>query len=601
MEVTIFIAERIFGNSMRPFLNQKRCDQGFSLIEVVVVTAVLGIIACVSVALVSDIAASAESQKLEGDVKVLNSAVGAYLAFGGKLDGKESSVQVIAKLKSRATSGSAEQVIGLRGYFLDPRIDPVMQTAEEAADTRERVYWNGTLGKFEVGSSGPPGIKEFRLNEDFDESDFQTETRDTVMDYAHDSTWIWDYQDHQKATPTGPTVVALVDVPESTVPAAAATPPIPSTPLPPAGDLQPPGFSIATGNYPIAGFNLALTLSNPNPGGSSEIFYSIDYGNWETYTGSPIDVTPEAIVKAQALPLDPAAWNSSSVVEEIYGVIPELLLRPAILTGPTPNGVVPSGTTVALSNPNDPAVSSLVYQLDSGGWQSYSAPFIVPSSPNITLVEAKAVATAQYYLDSDVRSHSIPGAVVSNTLVVDADTDTSIGKNAPNWAGYYGQVYSTADNSTPSLALLYFNLADDISGPGTVDSAVLYLTSTDPHGTNGPFALHEVKPSVNWRNGGLTWNTAGDGLAKDGTELKADSEDTSTVVSVIPGVPGWSDRKKWDITALAQQWVDEPASNNGFAIIAVAPNRDIFCSSEHLGASTRPKLVITWTPDPGND
>ena len=92
-------------------------SRGFSLVEVLTVVSVIAIVASVAVSFVSDIKASTEEAKLESDLKVLNSTVGAYLAFGGNFDGKESLDQVIAKLKSRASSATEDQVVGLRAIF----------------------------------------------------------------------------------------------------------------------------------------------------------------------------------------------------------------------------------------------------------------------------------------------------------------------------------------------------------------------------------------------------------------------------------------------------------------------------------------------------
>ncbi len=180
------------------------------------------------------------------------------------------------------------------------------------------------------------------------------------------------------------------------------------------------------------------------------------------------------------------------------------------------------------------------------------------------------------------------------TIVVDADFDTSISQGAANWNGDNVQLYSTYDDGTQSQTLVYFDLTNDITGPATIDSAVVYLTSTDPHGDDEPFALHKILPGVDWISGGLTWNSASGGLATDGTELGSNPEDQSELVNVIPGVSGSADRKKWDITSLVQAWIDAPTSNNGFAILPTEPFREIFCSKEHLGESVRPKLVITY-------
>ncbi len=180
------------------------------------------------------------------------------------------------------------------------------------------------------------------------------------------------------------------------------------------------------------------------------------------------------------------------------------------------------------------------------------------------------------------------------TIILDADFDTSIAANVPNWSGDGVQLYCTHDNPTPSQTLVHFDITDNIPSSAIIESAVLYLTSTDPHGSDEPFALHSVFPGVEWIDGGFTWNEAGNGLQTDNTELSSAAIAQSAMTNVIPGIPGSADRKKWDITALVQGWVDTPPSNNGLAVLATSPFREIFCSKEHAGENVRPKLVITY-------
>ncbi len=182
----------------------------------------------------------------------------------------------------------------------------------------------------------------------------------------------------------------------------------------------------------------------------------------------------------------------------------------------------------------------------------------------------------------------------ATTKVIDADADTSIAKNVPTWSGDTTQLYATADSAAPSQTLLWFDLSDDIPQGAAIDSAALYLTSTDPHGTDGAFALHQILVNLNWTEGGFSWNAANNGLEADGMELGSTAVDHSEQATTIPGVAGSSDRKTWDVTALVQTWVDDSSRNHGMAILAPAPDREIFCSSEHLSASVRPKLVVTW-------
>ncbi|MFT5467573.1 MAG: VCBS repeat-containing protein, partial [Verrucomicrobiales bacterium] len=275
-------------------------------------------------------------------------------------------------------------------------------------------------------------------------------------------------------------------------------------------------------------------------------------------------------------------------------------LDPPEISIDAPEFVVGSVETINVlltdHNANPGVDSAMQYRLDGGAWTTYAAPFpiTIASFPTGVLIEAKAIPLTAGFTESTIANRQINvAAPASVTTVVDADFDTSIAGSVPNWSGDSVQLYCA--DSDPSQTLVYFNLTDDIAGPATVVSAVLYLTSTDPSGTNGDFPAHEILPGVNWTGGGFTWNLAGNGLQTDDNELTAGPEDTSTVTAVIPGVSGTSDRKMWDITALVQKWVDDADDNNGVAILPPAGERDIFSSMEHAGVSVRPKLVIEWT------
>ena len=118
------------------------------------------------------------------------------------------------------------------------------------------------------------------------------------MDYAHETNWVWDYQDRVADLPLGPTVVAVADIPETGVPLSTAVPP---PPPPPPGVLIPPIFSLPPGGYPITDFDLSVAIANPNPAGSSSLIYSIDFGSWFAYGGGGLTIAPGSVLKAQAL------------------------------------------------------------------------------------------------------------------------------------------------------------------------------------------------------------------------------------------------------------------------------------------------------------
>ncbi|MGK0187069.1 MAG: hypothetical protein ACI9R3_002855 [Verrucomicrobiales bacterium] len=188
----------------------------------------------------------------------------------------------------------------------------------------------------------------------------------------------------------------------------------------------------------------------------------------------------------------------------------------------------------------------------------------------------------------------------SHTVIVDAETDTTIAQNAPDATYYTSQLYATADSTniaqSHAQSLIYFDLGGEVGSDATLTSAEVYLTSTDPARTDGPFSLYRILPGVIWKGGtSYTWNVAGNGMQADGNELEAAPAAQSQLATTIPGISGSADRKMWDITNLVQSWLANPATNNGFAILADSPDRDTFCSSEHAGDSNRPKLVITYS------
>lgn len=129
--------------------------------------AIIGIVAAIGVISIGNILSSAKGAKLENDIVTLNSAVRSYRLFGGKFEGTESVDLVLSKLRSRANDKTADQVVGLRGTFLDPRCQLVMQSDDEAATDQPRLYWDSAKSRFVSATSGDAGIKKFITNNDY--------------------------------------------------------------------------------------------------------------------------------------------------------------------------------------------------------------------------------------------------------------------------------------------------------------------------------------------------------------------------------------------------------------------------------------------------
>ncbi len=62
---------------------------------------------------------------------------------------------------------------------------------------------------------------------------------------------------------------------------------------------------------------LDVHLTDPNPPGASEIWYSLNQGVWERYS-TPIVVDPGSILDTQAVSVDPARWIDSDIASDEY-------------------------------------------------------------------------------------------------------------------------------------------------------------------------------------------------------------------------------------------------------------------------------------------
>lgn len=117
---------------------------------------------------------------------------------------------------------------------------------------------------------------------------------------------------------------------------------------------------------------------------------------------------------------------------------------------------------------------------------------------------------------------------------------------------------------------LYFIAADSFSAP--VDMSIFPVTGD----------WEEMEATWDDRLAGVPWQSpGGDYLA------------TTAATTSVSGVAGsWY---SWDVTALMQSWLDNPASERGMLLKAVSGNavNARFASSDHADASLHPRLTIT--------
>jgi len=374
-----------------------KINQGFSLLETLITVAVIGVLAAIGTVTVGHVVSSSKSSKLESDVATLNRSVVAYLATGGDLSSVQSADEVLATLKR--SNANASRTPGLAGAKLDASVSFVMQTPSEAASGGARVYWDESAQRFRIAMSGEaPGIKAFAYDRDLAELDFGEEASGSPFLYAAGDNWIWDYAEAPPHIPLGSSDVPLA-------PPVATSPP-PATPVSSPGPggvtpLSPPQFSIPGGEYLVTEFSLNLALANPNPLGSSDIYYSVNFGDWQRYNGAFL-VAPGSAVAAQVIALNDAYANSHRV-DEIYEVLPLPLDPPEISSDLAELGLFVGRTAiVTISNPNPSAFSKVEYRISGGPWQDYEGPFMISRDdyPLGTLIQARTTPLEEHYLAS---------------------------------------------------------------------------------------------------------------------------------------------------------------------------------------------------------
>ena len=285
--------------------------RGFSLVEMMVVVAALAAISGLGVVVMGKVREAVRYSKLEHDVNTMNDAVRAYRANGGNLPSTLSATDVLQRLKTRVEGDQAKQLVGIRGSFLDARVRGVLA----ASSDQPRAVWKPSLSRFVIDSTGE-GFSSFLLDDAAAAADPGAENRATVMKFAKVSGWVWDHNAAATAiTPAAPGDQST----NNTTPVVYG----PTNPAPNPSNLQPPSFSLPSGLYSYAKFPMPVEIVNPNPAGSSKIYYSVDNGPWQEYTG-PLTLPKEKLttgVRAYVGSLNPEAWIDSGTQSETYKTI----------------------------------------------------------------------------------------------------------------------------------------------------------------------------------------------------------------------------------------------------------------------------------------
>lgn len=406
---------------------------GLSITEILLVIAVLGVFGSLVIPSVTSLGTSVREQKLESDVSSINRAISIYRAHGGQLNQCKSTEEILCKLKSIRDQSQANVFVGLTGATIDPRL--CAKQLEDSNSRVSRAVWNATEQKFEILHQGS-GVERFYLDDELAESDYGAETREkSSFDYNAEKGWVWSYRDRAQDPRIGSTAMEVVSVPASPMPASGSAPSV----------LRPPIFSIGSGTFAATSFPMSLTLSNPNPAGTT-IRYSINGGGYVTYA-NPIVVPAGARIQAFVTG-DSELWidsskNSGSYIPED----PEPLSAPAIVLSATTFTNSVDSISITLTNPNPGGSSQIRYSIaktgesfsDPDSWPVYSGPLTVGKDTFPTGFEIQAYSDAidyRLYYDSPIVGDSAGadffGLPMSGDILFVIDSSGSMNES---WAG----------------------------------------------------------------------------------------------------------------------------------------------------------------------
>ncbi len=432
--------------------------RAFTFTEVLVTVAVIAVVAATAHLILGDVTTAVREQRATSDIDTLNRAVKIYLANGGNLDEADEIGEVLARLKSRVSGDEIDQSVGLTSQLIDPRLSTRTVQRPNGAQT---VVWNAEDLRFEFGQSDSSEVTEIFLDDGIAENEGETDERSLAMKYASDSGWIWDYEDRTPAnTNVGPTPITLVpDTSSPSTPSGTPTtgtpPSPPPAPAPPSmGTLLPPRTSVPAGTYPIFDYDLAVSLTDPNPAGSAQMVYSLDFGAWINYTGTII-VPEGSTLSVQSLALA-SEWNDSRKVDYAYEASPAQLAPPRILASRNQFGYFFGRTiSVTLANPNPAGSSDLVFRLDGGPWQPYAGSFDLKRDdyPAGVRIEARAESSdSPYWSPSSTSSHALSVAPV--------DLAGNTNGAFTNPIGPAGMITNLTESGLGSSS--YFDWGDDV-------------------------------------------------------------------------------------------------------------------------------------------
>ncbi|MEZ5542662.1 MAG: DNRLRE domain-containing protein [Pseudomonadota bacterium] len=211
----------------------------------------------------------------------------------------------------------------------------------------------------------------------------------------------------------------------------------------------------------------------------------------------------------------------------------------------------------------------------------------------------RASVTATGTLDSGA-SHTIVRAEVplyqpTVTFVLQpggAGNDTYLANRTGNeHRTNYGNGSELRVSTSGGHTLLDFELQSLLPPGAQIQSATLELNFLNADSFTAPVGMSLYPVRAAWEEMTATWDDRQTGVswATPGGDYQAVAAATTSVDGVNGSWYGW------DLTALAQTWLDNPASDRGMLLKAVSGNavNARFASSDHSDPSLHPRLSVT--------
>ncbi len=422
----------LFINSKLRTRSHAARTSGFSVMELVISVAVVGLLATVAVHMMGGIPSGVKNRKLESDVIMLNQLVGLYLSDGGSLSGASTPQAVLDKLKKVRTNADARQHAGnASGRLVDIRLRARTGSGALATGVTGRARWNTAKRRFEITSGSGSGVDEFYLDEALSDTNFGTEVRSNSGRKRFNSTglgWVW-------------------------------------------GNTTDPGFAYSNPTY-----------VNPN---GNEDYFNPEQLNPGTTTGSGSGTTGTTTGSGTATGTGSGSGSgsgsgttsgsgTSTTTGSGSGPPPATALPSPSFTPPGgtfAGGSLPSTVTID-RNGAHPVKSKIQYQINGSGiWIDYSTP--------VTITSGMTLAARNLSLDS---AQFIDSGNVTSTYyeLVSSFEGGAVG----SWSNAAGgsNLVQTMTNGNPTSTFEHGNTQLDLGGGVFLDAGVkntLTFTKTD--------------------------------------------------------------------------------------------------------------------------